>query len=50
MKEPHTEGLATHGVPESCVSSRKAAGEALTGVHTGTVCSREINTLERRRC
>jgi len=50
MKEPHAEGVAIHGVPESCVGSRKVAGEALTGVRTGTVCSREMKILERRRC
>lgn len=42
MKESHTEGITDHGVPESCVGSRKAVGEALTGVCMGTVLSREI--------
>jgi len=42
MKEPHTEGLATHGGPESCVGLREEAGEALTGGCAGTVLSREI--------
>jgi RNA-directed DNA polymerase len=42
MKEPHGEGLASHTGPESCVDSRKAGHEALTGVHTGGVLSREM--------
>ena len=42
MKEPYTEGVATHGGPESCVAARKDGGEALTGVCTGAVLSREI--------
>lgn len=41
MKEPHTEGLASHSDPESCTGARKAVGEALTGAHTGGVLSRE---------
>jgi hypothetical protein len=35
MKEPYTEGLAIHGDPESCVVTRKDAGEALTGARAG---------------
>jgi hypothetical protein len=35
MKEPYIEGVAIHGGPESCVSGRKGAGEALTGVRVG---------------
>ena len=35
MKEPYTEGVATHGDPESCVVIRKDAGEALTGARAG---------------
>jgi len=42
MKESHAEGPASHGDPESCDGSRKGAGEALTGAHTGGVLSREI--------
>ena len=42
MKESNTEGVATHGVPESCACARKVMGEALTGVHTGWVLSRVI--------
>ncbi len=35
MKEPYTEGVATHGDPESCVVIRKGVGEALTGARAG---------------
>ena len=42
MKESYTEGLATHGDPESCACVRKGMGEALTGVHAGRVLSRVI--------
>ncbi len=42
MKESYGEGLASHTGPKSCVSVRKGEGEALTGVHTGPVLSREI--------
>lgn len=42
MKEPHTEGVANHGDPESCVDGREAVGEALTGARAGRVLSREI--------
>src|SRR5947207_15624373 len=35
MKEPYGEGLASHTDPESCVDSRKAGYEALTGAHAG---------------
>jgi hypothetical protein len=40
---PTVEGLASHGGPESCVRTRKGAGEALTGVRAGRVLSRVIN-------
>lgn len=43
MKESYVEGLASHGGPESCVCTRKGAGEALTGVRAGRVLSREID-------
>ena len=43
MKESYVEGLASHGGPESCVHSREAVGEALTGVRAGRVSSREIH-------
>jgi hypothetical protein len=46
MREPYTEGPATHGDPESCVGGArdqpKAAGEALTGACIGRTTSREI--------
>jgi hypothetical protein len=35
MKVLYTEGLATHGGPESCVGVRKGVGEALTRVRAG---------------
>jgi hypothetical protein len=50
MKESYTEGLASHGGPESCAGGRKVAGEALTGVHMGGVLSRETNKILCRRC
>jgi hypothetical protein len=42
MKELYTEGLASHGGPESCACFRKGKGEALTGARTGRVLSCEI--------
>ena len=42
MEEPYGEGLASHTVPESCVVSREAGCEALTGAHAGGVLSREM--------
>jgi RNA-directed DNA polymerase len=42
MEEPYGEGLASHTDPESCVASREAGGEALTGAHVGGVLSREM--------
>jgi len=41
MKEPDTEGIATHSGPESCGHDRKGVLEALTGVRVGRVLSRE---------
>jgi hypothetical protein len=49
MKEPCTEGVATHSGPESCGGARKGAAEALTGVRAGEVLSREIIPLGCRR-
>ena len=45
MKEPHKKGLATHLDPESCAGGREAAGEALTGAHTGQPLSSEITLI-----
>ncbi len=45
MKEPHRKGLAIHPDPESCASSRKDAGEPLTGAHAGRTLSSEIIML-----
>jgi len=44
MKEPYTEGPASHGDPESCAGIRKGAREALTGECIGEVSSREIDS------
>lgn len=44
MKESHGEGPASHTDPESCVSSREATGEALTGESTDRVLSCEIKS------
>jgi hypothetical protein len=38
-----SEGVANHTVPEACVGPREGDGEALTGVRTGRVLSRENN-------
>ena len=42
MREPYSEGLASHAGPESCASSRKGRREALTGACVDQVLSREI--------
>lgn len=42
MQESYIEGVANHDDPESCVGSREAVGEALTGARAGRVLSREI--------
>ena len=42
MKESYGKGVASHSDPESCVASREAAIEALTGAHAGRVLSCEI--------
>jgi len=47
MREPHSEGLATHAGPESCGCGSDLMAEALTGVHAGRVLSRE-NLLKSR--
>ena len=45
MRVPHSEEVANHAVPESCVVSREGQDEALTGVHAGQPLSREINVI-----
>jgi len=47
MKESHSEELATHAGPESCVVTREGGGEALTGVRIGQVLSRERRFIGR---
>lgn len=49
MKVSCSEGLATHTDSESCIFVRKGASEALTGVRTGQVLSREIETPPWKR-
>jgi hypothetical protein len=48
MRESYGEGLASRTVLESCVDSRKAGHEALTGAHAGGVLGREI--LKKSTC
>ena len=47
MKEPYGEGVASRTGSESCVDSRKAVHEALTGEHTGRALSRERTGNQR---
>jgi len=49
MEVSYSEGLASHTGPESCVGVRKDEGEALTGVRTGWVLSRENPCPAARR-
>ncbi len=42
MREPYSEGLASHAGPESCAPTRKGRREALTGACADRVLSREI--------
>ena len=42
MKEPYSEGIASHAGPESCTDGCEAGREALTGVWAGRVLSRVI--------
>ena len=46
MEESYTEGLASHGDPESCAGVREDMGEVLTGAHSGGVLSREIRCTQ----
>lgn len=41
MKVRYVEGVASHSGPESCAATREGVSEALTGVRTGQVLSRE---------
>ena len=43
MKEPCTEGVASHRDPESCASRPQGVREALTGGNAGQPWSSEIN-------
>ena len=45
MKESRRKDLASRPDPESCVGSRKAADEALTGAHAGQPLSCEITVF-----
>ena len=45
MKESYSEGVASHTGPESCGVVREGDFEALTGVRTGRVSSRERHFL-----
>ena len=45
MRESNVEGIANHDGPESCAAVREDGGEALTGVRTGRVLSREIRSI-----
>lgn len=52
MRVPHSEGLVSHTVPESCAVDRKGIGEALTGGAWAGLLSRErlltrVPTLSR---
>ena len=47
MKVSYGEGLASHTGPKSCATVRKGGSEALTGVRTGPVLSREIHAPPR---
>ena len=53
MKESYRKGVAIHPGPESCVASRKAAIEALTGAPVGcvielrTVCIRGADAVQQ---
>jgi RNA-directed DNA polymerase len=40
MREPYRKGVASHPGPESCVASRNAGNEALTGVQAGRAIER----------
>jgi hypothetical protein len=41
VQVPHNKDIASHVVPESCVTHREVRREALTGVRTGQPLSRD---------
>jgi hypothetical protein len=45
VQVPYSEDIASHAVPESCVSHREVRREALTGVRAGQLSSRESLNL-----
>ena len=49
MEVSYGEGVEIHTGSESCIGTRKDAGEALTGIRTGQPLSREIETPPRKR-
>jgi RNA-directed DNA polymerase len=49
VKVSHVEGVASHNGPESCGVVREDGVEALTGVGTGWVLSREIHPWLRKQ-
>ena len=46
MRVPDGKGIANHTVPESCVVSREARCEALTGVRVGQPLSRDRKLIQ----
>src|SRR6267143_4835923 len=49
MRVSYSEGVALHTGSESCTFVPESGGEALTGVRTGQVWSREIEPPSRQR-
>jgi len=49
MRVSYSEGVALHTGSESCTFVPESGGEALTGVRTGQVLSREIEPPSRQR-
>ena len=49
MRVSYSEGVALHTGSESCTFVPECGGEALTGVRTGQVLSREIEPPSRQR-
>ena len=45
MRVRYVEGVAIHSGPESCAVTREGVSEALTGVRTGQVLSRERSII-----